>query len=183
MGLKDDPNGLVARYLALRNDPAVMANGVVDWAILDQKQQAFKDALTDPQDKAIVEDFTRFDHDDSVKAYFDAKDLLRTAGYWAVEQETFARQQAAVARVAPAAQSHDQLEAAQRAAELEGRRVDALRLKSLIARLNSETKRNRERLRRNNAELDAALSTAYGATPLHLTNILAQRSARLTPRA
>lgn len=161
LGVKSKDESLVTRWLALRDEAT--AGGVTDYSKLDQLQEDFKAGLTDPQDRAQVEDFTTFVHAPETKAYFGAKAVIRDAGYWQQEGVAFDRFAARVKAVDPSITTRRELELAAGRAET---RAESIRLGGLLKLVDRERDRRRDLLKLRSKPLREAVDAVYSNKPL-----------------
>jgi hypothetical protein len=88
--------------------------------------------------------------------------VISEAGYWKTTAESFQRWREQARRVAPNAETFMQLEMAARTAEPR----QAARIERVLGLIEKRNTLLRDRMRRSNAALDAALVTVYGLTPI-----------------
>jgi hypothetical protein len=161
----DDPNeqDLISQYLSLRDQASQF--GVVDYALLDALQEDFKASRTS-RERAVLNDFSRFEPPTEVQWWFDARDRIRTSGYWAAQNEAFNSHSQAVNQIIPGIQTRRELEVA---LAQETNRLQALRMSVLLKRVDTETDRLRNMMRIRDPQLDRALTQVYGTVPKFTT--------------
>ena len=136
--------------------------GRIDWDRHAQMERALLARLT-PEQREFIEGRVRAGHDPSTQWYFDNKQYISESGYYDAADAEFAR---VSARLAPQGiGSYSALVAAVGFAEMRGEIGEARRLASILRPVDARIEKARERMRRANPALDAALVVNRGYTP------------------
>lgn len=159
----DDP---VDRFFAALNQNE-LAFRLRDPELADQAIEAELAAMS-PEERAEVEDIREFNHDESVKWYFDAKRLIRESGYWDLRQQAMNEQRGFIEAAVPGASTYFQLTALSREQDDP---VKAAMAETALKRVDKRVDRLQEDFRRRHPEVDRALQLVYGSAPVSPADI------------
>ena len=169
----DNPNlRALNDYFEIFDDPEVRLLGEdtrylpINWQVAEQKIQDLLASV--PQEvRDYINDYTMMDvndHPEEIRGFLEARHYVsRQTNYWGQKQEAFEVFQPAIERIAGQPISNfRELEVFIRQNPGGASRA----LDNLRKRIDRDTTRRRERLRRANPALDVALVVAYGYEPL-----------------
>ena len=120
-----------------------------------------------PDAEAYIKDYTALnleDHPEEIRGFLEARNYIsKESGYWGQKSEAFERYRDAASRIAgQPIESFSELELFIRQNPGGASRA----LDGLRKRVESDTTKRRERLRRNDPQLDVFLVMAYGYKPV-----------------
>ena len=169
----DNPNlRALNDYFEIFDDPEVRLLGEdtrylpINWEVAEQKIQDLLSSVP-PEVRDYIEDYTMMDpndHPEEIRGFLEAREYIsKQTDYWGQKQEAFEVYQPAIERIAgQPISSFRELEVFIRQNPGGASRA----LDNLRKRIDSDTTRRRQRLRRTSPELDVALVVAYGYKPL-----------------
>jgi hypothetical protein len=156
-----DAQKLLSSFFDLR-DQATIA-GETDYELLGQLEDNFLGGL-ERTERDIIEKRRSFQHAPEVQWWVDARKVINGSGYWDVQSTAMGRVRGLISRLAPGVETYNQLLARSRDPNLS--RAEALRFAAVVRRVDQLTRSLRDRQRATDPELDDALVSVYGLTPI-----------------
>ena len=142
--------------------------GQVDWELFGELESELFKRLT-AEERNFIEERRRADHDPTVQWFYNNKDYINDTGYFGLIDDAFNRFKSSVQRSFPEVNSLSELEAIRSRARLANDRATEGRVSALISRIRKVVDSQRERMRKRDPKLDAAL-WHNGYTTVVLTN-------------
>lgn len=130
--------------------------GSLDWDKFNELEREYLQSLTQ-EERDFVDARSRRDNAPEVEWFYNNKDYINSSGYYDLNDSLFDRYSARIQSVNPDITSYRQLEQAIFNAEVEGDRSTLIRLEPIYKRINSIRSDERERMRKRDPKLDAAL--------------------------
>ena len=169
----DDPNKrALDEYYRIFDDEDVQLLGgdsrylPINWDVVEEKREELFERVG-PDAEAYIKDYTALnleDHPEEIRGFLEARNYIsKESGYWGQKSEAFERYRDAASRIAgQPIESFSELELFIRQNPGGASRA----LDGLRKRVESDTTKRRERLRRNDPQLDVFLVMAYGYKPV-----------------
>ena len=169
----DDPNKrALDEYYRIFEDEEVQLLGgdsrylPINWDVVEEKREELFERVG-PDAEAYIKDYTALnldDHPEEIRGFLEARNYIsKNSGYWGQKNEAFKRYKDAATRIAgQPIGSFSELELFIRQNPGGASRA----LDGIRKRVERDTTKRRERLRRNDPQLDIYLVMAYGYQPV-----------------
>lgn len=132
-----------------------VVTGQIDWTKFDELERELFSTLS-PEQIDFINQRSQAEHSPLAQWFYDNRQFVNGSGYYDVADEEFERFRSQIERIDDSITSYGQLQVAVDNGRLENS-LQSRQLKSILNRISNRVEKQRERLRRTNPELDAAL--------------------------